>query len=106
MTDVPHFALPFRFASPQAAVNEQDSIDEVADACLAIIVCPVGFRVELPAFGLEDPTFSTPSPDLDAIRVALDQWEPRAAATLAEYPDLYDVLLAHVEVDVTVRTEA
>ena len=105
MTDVPHFSLPFRFANPQAAVNEQDSIDEVADACLAILSCPVGYRVELPSFGLDDPTFSTPAPDLDAIREALDQWEPRAAATLSEYPDLLDALVSHVEVDVQVRTE-
>lgn len=106
MTDVPHFSLPFRFATPQAAVNEQDSIEEVADACLAILLCPVGFRVELPVFGLEDPTFSMPGPDLDTIRTALDQWEPRAAASLSEYPDLFDTLIGHVEVDVQVRTEA
>ena len=106
MTDVPHFSLPFRFAGSSAAVNEQDSIDEIADACLAILVCPVGFRVELPAFGLEDPTFSTPAPDMDAIRAALDQWEPRASATISEYPDLLDTLISHVEVDVQVRTEA
>lgn len=105
MTDVPHFAYPFRFASPQAAVNEQDSIAEVADACLAVLVCPVGFRVELPTFGLEDPTFSSPGPDLDTIRAAIAQWEPRAAATLSEYPDLWDALVSHVEVDVQVRTE-
>lgn len=105
MADVPHFALPFRFASPQVAVNEQDSLGEVADACLAILVCPVGFRIELPAFGLEDPTFSSPAPDLDTVREALDQWEPRAAATMSSYPDLLDTLISHVEVDVRVRTE-
>ena len=106
MTDVPHFSLPFRFASPAAAVSEQDSLDEIADACLAILLCPVGFRVELPTFGLEDPTFSSPGPDLDSVREALAQWEPRAAAAISEYPDLIDDLIAHVEVDVEVRTEA
>jgi phage baseplate assembly protein W len=106
MTDVPHFSLPFRFAGSSVAVNEQDSIEEVADACLAILLCPVGFRVELPSFGLEDPTFTSPAPDLDTVREALDQWEPRAAAAISEYPDLLDALIAHVEVDVQVRTEA
>jgi hypothetical protein len=105
MADVPHFALPFRFATPQAAVNEQDSLAEIADAALAVLLCPVGFRVELPTFGLEDPTFSSPAPDLDTIRQALDQWEPRAAATLTEHPDLLDALISRVEVDVRLRTE-
>jgi hypothetical protein len=106
VTDVPHFSLPFRFSNPQAAVNEQDSIEEVADACLAILLCPQGFRVELPSFGLEDPTFSSPAPDLDIVRAAIDQWEPRAAALVSAYPDLLDALIAHIEVDVQVRTEA
>jgi len=111
VTDIPHFALPYRFSvggtgdGATAAVNEQDSIDEVADACLAILLCPQGFRVELPEFGLPDPTFSMPAPDLDEIRATLDQWEPRASAALDSYPDLWDDLIAHVEVNVQVRTE-
>jgi len=105
VTDVPHFALPFRFANPQAAVNEQDSLDEIADAVLAILICPEGFRVELPSFGLPDPTFAMPGPDLDDIREVIETWEPRAAVVLDEYPDLLDVLVSHVEVDVNVRSE-
>lgn len=105
MTDVPHFAIPFRFANPQVAVNEQDSIEEVADACLAVLVCPVGYRVELPTFGIDDPTFTSPGPDLDEIRAALEVWEPRASAALSEYPDLLDDLISRVELTVQVRTE-
>jgi hypothetical protein len=104
VTDVPHFSLPFRFSNPQAAVSEQDSLDEIADCVLAVLVCPYGFRVELPTFGLTDPTFST-SPDLDEIRDVIGQWEPRASALVDSYPDLVDELIAHVEVDVQVRTE-
>lgn len=105
MTDVPHFALPFRFANPQAAVNEQDSLDEIADCVYAILVCPAGFRVELPTFGLVDPTFSSPGPDLDEIRETIETWEERAGLLLDSEIDALDELIARVHVDVQVRTE-
>jgi phage baseplate assembly protein W len=106
MADVPHFSLPFRFVSPQAAVSEQDSLDEIADCVYAILVCPRGFRIESPLFGLPDPTFAMPAPDLDEIRDAIETWEPRAVALLSERPDLLDELIARVEVIVQIRSEA
>lgn len=106
MTDVPHFSLPFRFATPQAATTEQDSLDEIADCCYAILVCPRGFRVELPEFGLPEQTFSMPAPDLDEIRDAIVTWEERAAVLLEQHPDELDELIARILVDVRVRTEA
>jgi len=105
MTDVPHFSLPFRFATPQAAVTEQDSIDEIADCALAVMLCPLGFRVELPEFGMPDQTFSSPAPDLDEIRAYVEQWEPRAGLTLSEQADKLDQLMQYVETFVRVRTE-
>jgi phage baseplate assembly protein W len=106
VTDVPHFSLPFRFATPGAAVTEQDSLDEIAGCVYAILVCPVGFRVESPLFGTVDQTFAMPAPDLDMIRDAIETWEPRAAALLAERPDVLDELIARVEVQVQIRSEA
>jgi len=106
MTDVPHFSLPFRFANPQAAVNEQDSLDEIADCVYAILVCPAGFRVESPLFGTPDQTFAMPAPDLDEIRNAIESWEPRAVALLSERRDVLDELIARVEVLVQIRSEA
>jgi phage baseplate assembly protein W len=106
MADVPHFSLPFRFVSPQAAVSEQDSLDEIADCVYAILVCPLGFRVESPLFGLPDQTFAMASPDLDEIRNTIESWEPRAAALLSERPDVLDELIARVEVLVQIRSEA
>jgi len=105
MTDVPHFDLPFRFATPRAAVVEQDSIDEIANAALAILLCPRGFRPELPEFGIDDPTFSTPGVDADAITGALETWEPRASNAITQNPDALDELVAHVQVYVRVRSQ-
>lgn len=106
MTDVPHFSLPFRFAHPQAAVSEQDSLDEIADCVYVVLVCPTGFRVELPAFGLPDPAFSMPAPDLDEIRDVIETWEERAGVLLDQQPDVLDALIARIGVNVQVRTEA
>jgi hypothetical protein len=106
MADVPHFAQPFRFSNPQAAVSEQDSLDEIADCVYSILVCPIGFRVELPAFGIPDPTFAMPAPSLDELRDAIDTWEERAGVVLDEHPDTLDELISRVGVNVNVRTEA
>lgn len=105
MTDVPHFDLPFRFTSPQAAVVEQDSVEEIAECVLATLLCPLGYRVELPEFGVDDPTFSMPGVDLDAVREAVELWEPRAELLLSQRPDALDELISRVQMHVQVRSE-
>ena len=105
MTELPHFALPFRFVNPSAAVTEQDSIEEIADCVYAILICPQGFRVELPYFGLPDPTFAMPAPDLEEIRSVIETWEERASVVLEDNPDAFDALIAHVITTVAARTE-
>ena len=105
MTDLPHFSLPFRFSTPWAAVSEQDSLDEIADCVLAILVCPAGYRVELPDFGVPDLTFSAPAVDVDVLRRSVEFWEPRAVAVFDSRPDALDELVARVQTLVQVRTE-
>ena len=106
MTDLPHFDLPFRFdASPQAAVVEQDSVEEIAECALAVLLCPLGYRVELPEFGLADPTFSSPEVDVEAVREAVETWEPRAQLLVGAERDAIDQLVERVQVLVQVRTE-
>jgi hypothetical protein len=105
MADVPHFDLPFRFSTPQAAVVEQDSIEEIAGCVLALLLCEQGFRVELPEYGLLDPTFSSPRVDVEAIRAQVLEWEPRASVILDAEPARFDELVSLVSVQVQVRTE-
>jgi phage baseplate assembly protein W len=104
MADVPHFSLPFRFGPP-AAVTEQDSIDEIADCCVAVMLCPAGFRVELQEFGIPDPTFSSPEVDVTVIRQAVERWEPRASLQITEHTDPLDELTARVDAFVQLRAE-
>ena len=104
MADCPHFSLPFRLG-PTAAVCEQDSVEEIAGCVLAILLCPVGYRSELPTFGIIDPTFTTPV-DLDALRGSIDLWEPRAVIALEQLElDDVDELIARLQVAVGIRSE-
>lgn len=77
---IPHLQYPFQFgADMHANVLEQDFLDEVANCCVVVLKCPVGFRIELPEFGADDQAFRVAA-DPDAIVAALQQWEPRADA--------------------------
>jgi phage baseplate assembly protein W len=105
MTDIPHFALPFRFQTPAAAVVEQDSLDEIAGCVLAILACPLGFRVELPDFGVPDLTFEQQPVDTASVRALVEEWEPRAGVLFSQHPNALDVAIARLEALVSVRTE-
>lgn len=104
MADVPHFSIPFRFGGPPAAVVEQDSIEEIAGCVLTILLCPLGYRPELPDFGTPDQTFATPQADLDVLRAVIDTWEPRAAVLLTQERERFDELVDRLQVLVRVRT--
>ena len=106
MTDLPHFSLPFRFTSPYAAVTEQDSIDEIGDCVLAILSCPIGFREELPQFGIEDLTFTEQPLDTEDLAAVIDTWEPRASVLFDQHPGTWDEMVARVQTYVRVRTES
>lgn len=104
MTDFPHFSIPFRVEGARAVVVEQDSTDDVVACVLAILLCPKGYRAELPEFGLEDPTFTEGAPDIDAIARAISEWEPRADTILATDRDALDELVAHVALYIGTRS--
>jgi phage baseplate assembly protein W len=104
MADIPHFDLPFRFANGAAVAVEQDTTDDVVACVYAILVCPVGYRAELPEFGVEDPTFSEGAPDADAIADAIAQWEPRADTLIASSRDAVDELISYVSIHLATRS--
>lgn len=83
----PHFALPFRVVGGRAAVNEQDSIDDVAACVRAVLLTHPGERDALPEFGTPDLTFAQLPVDADAIADAVEAWEPRARVLAEDDPD-------------------
>ena len=96
MADLPHFSIPFRVSNGAAVVIEQDTTDDVVACVIAILLCPRGYRAELPGFGLDDPTFTETAPDVDAIARAIAEWEPRADTVLATSQDELDELVHYV----------
>jgi len=70
----PHFDLPFKFG----AVCEQGSQRDLANCVFAVVVCPKGFREEVPGFGTVDPAFDNPPVMTDDMRNSIAEQEPRA----------------------------
>jgi len=105
MADLPHLALPLRFVNGAAVVTEQDTGDEIMACVLAIILCPLGFRVELPDFGVPDPTFSQGVVRTDGVDVAVTAWEPRAHENTDAWMDEFDAFVSHVLVRVGAPSE-
>jgi phage baseplate assembly protein W len=104
MTDIPHFDLPFRFSNGAAVVVEQDTTDDVVACVYAILVCPLGYRAELPEFGTDDPTFTEGAPDAAAIADTIARWEPRADTLISSSRDTVDELISYVSIHLATRS--
>lgn len=103
MADTPHLDLPFRFVSGAAAVVEQDSLDDVSNCVEATLRTLVGQRLELPGFGIDDPTFQNQPIDTAAIVDKLLNEEPRASVLLSQAPDRFNSLVARVTAQVSAQ---
>lgn len=102
---VPQFDLPFRLdENGQAAVVEQDSIDDIANCVEAILRTRIGDRSSHPRFGTPDVAFTELPLPLDALVSQIRQWEPRVDLLLEQAPDRFDETLVTVGVQVTRET--
>lgn len=99
MTDIPHFKMPFQFDGARAAEVEQDTIEDVAGCVEVVLRTPRGHRDELPEFGTPDPTFTSP-PDIDSLRSAVAEWEPRAEATVEGDTDAFEMGVRRIRMTV------
>lgn len=103
MTEVPHFALPFRVENGAIAVSEQGSVEEIESCVESVLRTIVGSRpLDAPDFGIPDETFvqQTPNPSADLYIAAIEEQEPRARV-------LGRARLVHLaEKHVTIETEA
>lgn len=104
---VPHFDYPFRFnADGHAAANEQDSEDDILACAIAILKTPLGFRDDLPDFGIAETLFTEGPIDVEEIRAALEMWEERAIFTVMEDPVTLDNLVRLIKVQMEARLNA
>lgn len=77
--DTPHFAFPFTFdANGRSIVVQQDTVEDVASCAANVVSFPLGFREDVPSFGVPDPTFKTTPLNTTQIDAGIAKWEPRA----------------------------
>lgn len=81
MADRPHLAFPVQLTPGGGSliVNEQGSDLEVEDCIAVILSWPQGTREGFESFGTPPELFASGGPDLDEIREAVVEDEPRAA---------------------------
>ena len=85
--DIPHLAAPTTFTSTGMGVVDQNSLEHLASQVYNVCVCPVGFRSDLPAFGIPWPQFTNAPPSTNAIADAIRRWVPHATIEVSAYQD-------------------
>lgn len=78
MPGIPHLDFPMRLTTGgQFATVDQDSDAELV-ACIALLLAyPRGSRPDVPNFGVPEQLFLQGGVNLDEIRAALEDYEPR-----------------------------
>lgn len=79
----PHLRFPYS----RGAYVEQDTDQHQTSRALAVVACPVGFRVERPEFGWRFPTYQTAPLDTASLTNALRQFAGIEAPSADEYAD-------------------
>lgn len=97
---VPHLHFPLRVApNGSMRVVEQDTVEEIVQSVSVFLRTKQGERIELPGYGVEDPTFKVDF-DLQVVTAELLDWEPRAEVIMTDDVDIQDELVrtlrAHV----------
>jgi phage baseplate assembly protein W len=84
MPDPVKFAVPFTLGEAGFATVPQDSTDEVTQCVYAILGTETGSREDDPEFGAASQLFREGGVDLDELRDAVEEWEPRAEVLMDE----------------------
>lgn len=100
---IPHFDLPFRFgvSGESAAVVQQGSQQDVRNCVEAIIRTPVGSRLHVPNFGIDDPTFLTSPLQTTNIEQQVIANEPRAVVALDSIVDEINTMADDITAEVS-----
>lgn len=94
----PHLKVPFQWgADGHAQVVEQNSVEDVTQCVFAVLNTRLGFRLEIPTFGLRKQILTENGPSLTQIEAAVLEWEPRASYILTT-GQLQDILSRYVNV--------
>lgn len=99
--NVPHFDYPFRFDfNNHAACVEQDSIEDIENCIVSILLTEIGARIEIPEYGMESMLFKQQPLSSGDIYNAITSQESRAHMVVSTDPDMVDYLTALVDINV------
>lgn len=101
---IPHLRTPITFIDGRAEVVDQGSTEEIIECCKNILRYPVGQRDDLPGFGTPDFLFAQLSPadgHEEALRAALEEWEPRVIAEVERDPGLMTELTEYMTIKIS-----
>lgn len=97
----PHFAIPFRWGEDHhAVVVEQGSVDDHLQQVEAIVRTIKGQRLDLPEFGINDPSLREGGPDIHAIQSDIDHWAPDVDFSITSNPDVIEKMVFRVHIGV------
>lgn len=80
MTD--QLAYPLRFVNGLPVTVPQDSDEEIRQCVAVILAYPEGACLDLPEFGVPDPTFEQNGIDTATVQRVVERWEPRAPVSV------------------------
>jgi hypothetical protein len=104
---VPHFNLPFQWdaavGGTNAAVVEQDSLEDISACVTAAMLTRIGQRTSEPTFGITEPAFELQPLDVNQIVQEVAVNEPRALLLAETSPDVIDQLIARTQINVSQR---
>lgn len=103
---IPHFDLPFRLVAGHAAVNDQDTIEDVTTCVEAVVRTRQGTRAEVPDFGVTDLTFQLQPTKLQPVIDSVLEQEPRASMLMDQAPDVFDTYIARITARVSKKEDA
>lgn len=98
MIETPHLSFPLRLAGGRFAAVEQDSSQHIAECVEAAARTELGWRIEAPDFGIPDYVLAAGGVDLDELRGALLDSEPRAIAVVELIDSFDDLRAEHVRI--------
>jgi phage baseplate assembly protein W len=103
--DTPQIDLPFRLdpTGREVVCVEQDELQDIANSVETLLRTPLGFLEEQPDYGVADGTFDE-GYDAAEIMTAITQWEERADVMIESNPDLEDVLITRIAVNIGTRS--
>lgn len=98
---VPHFLFPFQLNGNAFAVIEQDTSQEIQQCVEILLLTPIDSRLVLPDYGTPETLFTQQPVNVPAILAKLNNWEPRAAVTLAQTLNTINEMVSYILVKVT-----